>query len=128
PAAQAQDPEVRATFPSMYTSSGPFGETTLASYTPTQIPRADNRWNGSNRGGWSNQNFARLADQFNTSLDRPERDRLIVEMARIFSAEEPVISLHFNAIPVAFSAALRGPGPYTADGTFAWNVQQWELR
>lgn len=128
PAAQAQDSEVRATFPGLYTFSSGFGESALAGQVTSAIPRAENRWAGGNRGAWSNPQFDRLADQFTTALDRAERDRLITQMAQIFHAELPIISLHFNAIPVAFTSALTGPRPYTADGTFSWNVHEWELR
>src|SRR5207249_2398049 len=54
PVALAQDQEARSKFPSLMTVSMPLGEDTLALYTTPATPRAENRWIGFNRGGWSN--------------------------------------------------------------------------
>ena len=69
-----------------------------------QLPA--NRWSGSNRGGWTNPEFDRLAQQFNTTLDRSQRAPLIVQMAKIFSDEAAVISLYFNPTATAFVAGI----------------------
>ena len=55
PAALVGDAQVRATFPSLFTSSSGQGEDALPSYA--SVPGPENRWQGFNRGGWSNQDF-----------------------------------------------------------------------
>src|SRR5439155_235645 len=62
PAAQSQDNQVRATYPSMFTFNTAVGVAALMNHTSERIPRAENRWQGGNRGGWSNSSFDRLAD------------------------------------------------------------------
>jgi hypothetical protein len=47
-------------------------------------------------------------------------------MARIVSEEVVVLSLFFDVQPIAFNAALRGPGPFVSD--VSWNINEWELR
>jgi len=128
PAAQAQDPQVRASFPGLYTFSTPLGDDTLAAETTTNIPRPENRWLGNNRGGWSNPEFDRLADSFNTTLDQKQRVQLIGEMVHIFSEEVPALPLYFNPIPVAHVSALKGPQNVAPASAIAWNVYQWELQ
>lgn len=129
PSALAQDNEVRATFPSIFTySGGGRTESGFAGYNTRSIPSGANRWQGGNRGGWSNADFDRLADALTTSLDRAERDRLVVGMARIFTAELPLIPLHFPPTVMAAVAALRGPLPFTSEGTFSWNAHEWEFK
>lgn len=127
PAAQAQDNEARSTFPSLYIFSTGNGEATLAGYVTARIPSPENRWNGQNRGGWSNKEFDDLASRFNSSLDRRERDQLVVRMAQIFNAELPAASMSFVPTVVAHSAALRGPQPYVSGGSFSANIVEWEL-
>ena len=56
PAAQAQDIQARSVFPTMFTSGTNMGEYSLQNFSSTVITRAENRWNGGNRGGWSTPN------------------------------------------------------------------------
>ncbi|MBM2812689.1 MAG: transporter substrate-binding protein, partial [Chloroflexi bacterium] len=128
PAAQAQDSQVRASFPSIFTFSSPQGDVALARLNSSLIPRPDNRWTGNNRGGWTNADFDRYAERFSVTLDPGERVRHVVEMARLFTEEVPAVSLYFNAIPIAFASALQGPRESVPDAEWAWNVHEWELR
>jgi peptide/nickel transport system substrate-binding protein len=127
PVAQSQDRQARASFPGLFTYSTPLGEKTLAAQTSTLTPRPENRWSGFNRGAWSNPEFDRVAERFNTALDEPQRVQLIAQMIRIYSAELPAIPLYFNPIPVAHSSALTGPQNVAPEADIAWNVYQWEI-
>jgi peptide/nickel transport system substrate-binding protein len=128
PLAMAQSGEARSLFPSLQTISIPLGPDVLAANTTDGISRAENRWTGRNRGGWSNPEFDRLSDSFTTSLDQTERVRLIAQMVRIYSEELPSISLFFNPIPLAHVAALKGPDNVAQDSEIAWNIYTWELQ
>jgi peptide/nickel transport system substrate-binding protein len=128
PAALAQDAQGRATFPSFFTASHGLGEAVLVDYSTTGIPRAENRWVGINRGGWSNPNFDRLASTVTGTLDRSERARLFVEMSRLFSEDLPVIPLYFQPSVNGFVAGLVGPVPVAPDTWMNWNLHQWEFR
>lgn len=126
PVAQAQDGETRAKFEGLFTTGGGLGEdqfTTLA-----RTPRPETRWTGTNRGSWSNPEFERLTEAYETTLDRGERIRLVITMARIFSDELPSIAINFNPGITAFSAALHGPQASAVDSSPLWNIHQWELK
>lgn len=127
-AAQAQDPQVRASFGSLFTHSGPQGEAALSGETTTSIPRPENRWNGRNRGGWTHPEYDRLFDAYSTALDRPERVLLMAQLMRIFTEELPSIPLHFDPGVIAHTAALRGPLVAADRDSTGWNVHEWELR
>lgn len=117
PTARSRDPFSRHTFSGIGGSVG-------ANYTAEQIGTAENRWSGSNRGGWSSPDYEALWAAFNTTLDRPQRDRLQVEMAKLTSEQLPAFSLYFNLLVNAHTAALRGPrmpNPW-------WSLHEWELR
>src|SRR5207237_8233105 len=62
PVALAQDQQARTSFPSLMTISMPQGVDTLSQYNTGAIPRAETRWVGFNRGGWSNADFDRVAE------------------------------------------------------------------
>jgi ABC-type transport system substrate-binding protein len=100
----------------------------LPNFGTAGIPRPENRWNGANRGTWTNAEFDRLIDQYNVTLDRGERIPLIARMVAIFSDELPSISLNFNPWITAHTAAVRGPQLTTPDSQATWNIHEWELR
>jgi peptide/nickel transport system substrate-binding protein len=120
------DAQLRDTRPGVVAASSGSGEATLAEHTTALVPTAQNRWSGVNRGGWSNPEFDRLAQQFNATLARDQRAPILVQMARVFSEDAAVLSLYFNPTTVAFVANLKGPKPAVPEGTMAWDVHTWE--
>ncbi len=128
PATQARDAALRNTHPNLSVTSGPPGEATLLEHQSAEIPRADIRWAGSNRGGWSNPEFDRLANAYNGTLDKNERVDLLAQMSRVFSDDVAVISLYFNPSVSPFVAALTGPTSVVPTSNIAWNVWDWQLR
>jgi peptide/nickel transport system substrate-binding protein len=126
--AEARDPQVRSTFPALYTSGGSFGEKGLADFTTVQLSSPENRWRGNNRTGWSNAEFDRLFELFNITLDRSERNQQVVQMAKIFTEELPGISLHHSLAVIARAAALSGPESFVPDTVVTWNIHEWEWR
>jgi ABC-type transport system substrate-binding protein len=127
PVAQAQDAQVRATFEGLFVTGGPIGENQFTNLART--PRPENRWTGANRGSWVNPEFERLAESYETTLDRSERTRQVIAMARILSDELPSIAVNFNPGITAFVAALQGPLPSSGvDSVPLWNIHEWQLR
>ncbi len=126
PAAQAQDNEVRSTFRGLYSNNTPPGEAAIVNHTTSRIPKPETRWNGSNRGGWSNPEYDRLAEAFAVTLDRAERNRQIAEMVRIFTDDLAAISLFFRVQPWVYISALKGVDREVAPEAFAaWNLHTW---
>jgi peptide/nickel transport system substrate-binding protein len=128
PAAQAQDNQVRATFAGIFTFNTAVGVAALMNHTTERIPRAENRWQGGNRGGWSSPNLDRLADSFNTTLDQSQREQQAVEMAKIVSDDEPEISIFFRTQPWVYSNAVKGLQLVAPESNMSWNIHQWEFR
>jgi len=125
PAAQSRDAELASSFPTMSTRSTAMGQPALLGLTTPNIPRAENRWRGSNRGGWTNPEYDRLAEAFTSTLEDEARARQVAQMARIYSEELPAISLYFPSMPFAHSDALKGPRPVPAESNMMWNIEQW---
>lgn len=128
PAAQAQDAELGANFPSMLIRTTFSGTTTLVAFTTSGIPRPATRWRGTNRGGWSNAEYDGLVDAFNTTLDPTERARQVTRMARIYTEDMPHIPLYFPAAPFPHVASLHGLQVVAPEANRLWNVHEWEFR
>jgi peptide/nickel transport system substrate-binding protein len=125
PGVRARDTHARNTATGLSGTSGPAGEQTLAAHSLDELPTADNRWQGPNRGGWQNAEFSGLADTFVATLERGERIRLLTQMVRVFTEDAAVISLYFNPSTPAFVSGLVGPKPVVPTSTIAWNIHEW---
>jgi peptide/nickel transport system substrate-binding protein len=128
PSALAQNPEARATYVGVFTNSQNLGESALLGFATSAIPRAENRWAGGNRGGWSNAEYDRALDAFTSTLGRGEREQQLSQLVRIHTDDLPSISLFFRAQPWVHANALRGPKLVPPEGNMSWNIQEWELR
>ena len=73
PAAQSQDGQARATFPTFYSFGTAVGEPMLAGMNTAGIPRPENRFSGSNRGGWSNAELGSTTRSAPRSIDPNDR-------------------------------------------------------
>ncbi len=128
PRALERDQEARATFPHILVHGISLGESgALENTTAEQIPRPENRWGGQNRGGWWSPEYERLWEAYNTTLDRQEQVRVIVQMMKIRSEEVAAIPLHYSLNVTAHLANLRGPDVGISETTSHWNIHEWEL-
>jgi peptide/nickel transport system substrate-binding protein len=115
PVAQVSDREARARFSTMFTTDGG----SLDGMNTAGIPTAQNRWSGSNRGSWSNAEYDRLVASWEASLDRNERNRRMVEMAKLYSEELGSTPLFYHLTVTPHAAGLRG----VTDGVY--DIHQW---
>ncbi len=127
PTPAMRDNEARATFVGLYSPSTGAGERSLQLHASSAIGSPANRWIGINRGAWSNPEYDRLYELFNTTLDRRERDRLVVEMVKVHSEQVPVFYTYFNIGVLAHLANLKGPAAGNVDRLNYWNVHEWEF-
>jgi peptide/nickel transport system substrate-binding protein len=127
PASGTTDPHIRATAPGVLSWGTTGGESSLARYASAQIGAAANRWRGQNYMAWSNSEFDRLYDLFNSTLDRSERDRQVLQMLRLISEDLATVVLYHDQGVTAFRAPITGPQVGVPDHTLAWNVHEWAL-
>jgi peptide/nickel transport system substrate-binding protein len=125
PPSGTTDPQVRALAPGVLSWGTTGGESSLARYPTNQIGTAANRWRGQNYMAWSNADFDRLYEQFNSTLDRSERDRQVLQMLRLVSEDLGTVVLYHDQSVTAFRAPITGPQVGVPDHTLAWNVHEW---
>jgi ABC-type transport system substrate-binding protein len=75
--------------------------------------------------GWSNAEFDRLYDLFNSTLDRNERNQQVLQMLRVVSEDLATVLLYHDQSVTAFRAPITGPSTGVPDHTLAWNVHEW---
>lgn len=124
----ARAPEALAAFPGMLVNSTSATIGLLDDFKTTNIPSAQNRWNGSNRGGWAHPAYTMLTETFATTLDGGQRAEQIAQIARIFSEELPALTLFYRSVVFAHTSALTGLTNAPADSSVAWNMHLWEFR
>jgi peptide/nickel transport system substrate-binding protein len=124
--------ETRATFPALASRGGGVEE---QNFTTGEIAGPANRWGGRNRSGWSNAEYDRLFEAFNTTLKRDERIQHFAGMQRLLSENLPVYILHFYMRVNAYTADLVGPdaevpsiGTLTLQGSQHWDLHEWHWR
>ncbi len=132
PSTQLRDGPARATFPAILSASASpavkGGTNNLGNFSTPAIRSEANAWRGSNFGGYSNPEFDRLWDAFNSTLDPAERERQAIAMARIISVDLPLVDLYWNPNITAHTASLQGLDPEGIDQLVNWNVHEWMLR
>jgi peptide/nickel transport system substrate-binding protein len=128
PAALNQNSEYRATFPGMNHFNSFLGERGAYDFISQEIPRAENRWTGGNRGGWSDPEYDRLAVTLTTTLARSERGAILAQMMKRWTEELPAIPMNFSTSVWAWGKDLQGPADTAAGSAVAWNISQWEFR
>ena len=126
PAARA--PDLLATFPGTLINSTSASLGLINDFRSTSIPTRENRWNGSNRGGWTDAAYTGLAETFATTLDPELRLDQMGRIARIFSEELPALTLFYRSVVFAHPTALTGLMNAPPESTVPWNMHEWELR
>jgi peptide/nickel transport system substrate-binding protein len=127
PAAQLDDPETRALLPGLQVRGA--GDNPVT-YTSEQVPSAENRWRGENRGGWKSPDYDRVYAAYNSTLAEPERIRQLAELERIMTEQVPVIPHFFGVETTPFSSAISGPVARQAppsSGAFLYSWK-WEMK
>jgi peptide/nickel transport system substrate-binding protein len=133
-AAALRDRQDRATFSGVDITSNPMGVAAvvrrLASYN---VPREDNRWTGTNRGGYTNGAWDDLELRMLGALDEGARVDIEKDLLRMYTTEVPLLPLYFRNDMVPVGGGLKGPVANTGVAhrgfiLHTWNVHEWEVR
>jgi len=130
PSTQAQDLQVKSSYPGIAIQNGSGGEGAISSLGSDSIPRPENGWRGSGIGfaGYSNPDIDRLVTAFGAALEPADRIRAAQDIVRRYTSDEPSISLFFPPTPWIFTSQVQGPMLRPASSNVSWNIYDWELR
>jgi len=119
--------EDRALLPGIVAGSGG-QDTGFLNAQSINIASAATRWNGSNRAAYSNPEFDRLANAFDSALDPTERIQLVIQLERIITTDVPTIFMYYHGRVWAHDARLKGPKVRLVGGGGhpTSSIYQWE--
>jgi peptide/nickel transport system substrate-binding protein len=122
----ANDQQYRSEFPAFAITNSQMQETTaVQKYATSVIAAPENRYGGTNKGGYSNPEYDRLLDGFNAALDRNDRNHFTIQIMKIASEQVPGIPLYYQLEPTAYVAALQGPLKSSPGALNYWNMHHW---
>jgi len=127
PPSQAQDLQLKSSYPGLLLSSIGAGEIGLNGMGTDNIAGPENQWRGSAWDGHSNPEFDRLIGVFGAALDPSERTRAAVEIVRMYDSDMPAISLFFSINSTVFVSDLSGPLRRPAESNVSWNLHEWHF-
>jgi peptide/nickel transport system substrate-binding protein len=128
PAALASDNEVRSTRPGVTlngTGSANFFTSTMYS---SRIPGPENRWGGSNWGGYNNPRVDALLDRLNATIPPTERLPLQRELLQVILGDVALAPVYWNVVPVLALAGVKGFALEGGTSGQTWNFFEWDKR
>jgi peptide/nickel transport system substrate-binding protein len=133
-AANIRDRQDRATFTGVEVTQNPMGAAAVTRRLATyNAPTAENRWTGTNRGGYSNRAWDDLDLRMVSTLDERGRLEIERELLRMYTSELPVLPLYYRWDVVPIGNRLTGPVANTGTAhrgyiLHTWNIHEWDLR
>jgi peptide/nickel transport system substrate-binding protein len=131
--AALRDREDRATFTGVDVSSNPMGVAAVIRKSATyNIPTAENRWTGTNRGGYSNPAWDEVEPRIVSSLDERQRLDFERQLLSMYATDLPLGPLYFRWDMVPVGGGVKGPVPNTGVAhrgfiLHTWNVHEWDI-
>jgi peptide/nickel transport system substrate-binding protein len=127
PAARQRDLEHRVSFPAVNASAR---STTLDNFvfTTAHLPTPEARWQGANRGSFSDVEVDRLYNAALTTFDERDRREAVVGLHRRMAETLGVGMLYFNVELIIARARVKGPvGEVAEKSGMSWNIFEWEV-
>ncbi len=125
----ADQRELQNTFPGVLATSGG-GSTAFQAFTEFQVGTAENRWQGSNRGGYRNPEMERLSNEWGSdSFEDAKRLSVQADIVKLVADDVMSIPIYYNVRGFAWTKAVRGPAPFENpfNPLASWNIHTWEL-
>jgi peptide/nickel transport system substrate-binding protein len=131
---ELRDRALRAQYTGVDISRGSMPPLTIIrSLVSEQIPTAENRWAGSNRGNYANPAWDELGRRLLSAIDDSQRTEVEREMVRLLTADLPLLPLMYDPDMISMGGGLTGVVPATGAGyngqiMHTWNVHEWDIR
>jgi peptide/nickel transport system substrate-binding protein len=127
PQARARDGELASSFPAARVNNRQLGTENFI-WTANEFSLPENRWTGSNRGNFSDEEIERLQRIRMTSLDENERRQSTIALLKRMTDLAGPAPFLYSAEFVIARKYVRGPlGRMPSQNGLTWNVHEWEL-
>lgn len=127
PSARQRDQELRASFPSVSATARSLSPDNFV-FTSVQVPTAETRWQGANRGSFQDAETDRLQNLVLTSLEDAQRRQATIALHRRMAELVGIGPLYYSAEVIIARSRVKGPvGEYGAQSGVSWNIFEWEV-
>jgi peptide/nickel transport system substrate-binding protein len=126
-AAEQLNQELGSTYPALRITRAAIDAYPFNGISSANISRPATRWLGANRGGYSDPEIDRLTQAYDTSLDRHERNRAVVQAMKLLSDQAVYFPLYHAYDVVAHAGALSGPRAARQRNAL-WKVEAWHWK
>ncbi len=93
----------------------------------TEIPTAENNWQGSNVSAYQNDEMDQLIDVVEVTLDKNERQTLWSRIQHLYVKDLPVLPLYFRSSPYMIPKWLKGINPTGNTSTTTLWIENWSV-
>lgn len=131
---QNRNAQFRASFTGVDIPRNPMGAlSALRRFEGIQVPTSENRFAGTNRGGYANPAWDDAGSRLRNTLEEAKQIEIEKEMLRILTTELPVLPLYYELETIPVGGGLVGPRAatgiaHTGNLMYTWNVHEWEMR
>jgi hypothetical protein len=134
PGAQTRNAEFRANFPSWELSSAGGGGDGILVRLEWPAPGPENRWVGSNRGGYDNPRARELISAYYASPSAESQFRAMKALSDFLAEDLPLLILYNTANHIGVRKGIKAlddqagaAGPAQLFGTTTRNAHLWEV-
>jgi peptide/nickel transport system substrate-binding protein len=128
-AAAQGDDEARAKFPGIEVTANPYTALYDVRVHSRFAPTPANRWQGSNRGSYSNPTVDALSDKLAMTIPKPERIQVIRDLVKEFMTDIGDFPLYWDPDPMPMlSRVINVPTPSARTQVHTWNVYEWDVQ
>lgn len=97
--------------------------------TAAEVGTRQNRWRGSNWGGYLNPTYEGFVKELSDTLDTGKRQEALFQLTKILADDLPVLPLFYQSDISIARKGVEGPGPVNStQRASSWNIHTWELR
>lgn len=93
----------------------------------TEIPTAENNWQGSNYTGYRSEEMDALIDAVEVELNKEARYELWSQIQHLYAEDLPVLPLYFRSSPFVIPKWLRGIEPTGNTSTTTMWIENWSV-
>jgi peptide/nickel transport system substrate-binding protein len=97
-------------------------------FSRSEISSAQNRWRGSNTGGYSSPAFEALFEQWRVAIDPSARDEAEADLHKLLVDELAYLPLFYNVDVYAHRKGVVGPRPNPSEGrNITIDIHTWKI-
>jgi peptide/nickel transport system substrate-binding protein len=126
-AAEQVDQQVASIFPALIITQFGINPNPFFPFISATIASPATRWAGRNKGGYLDPEMDHLSEVYNSSLERHDRNRAVMQAMKLVSDQAAYFPLYYGYEVVAHGGSLVGPRA-ARKASAMWKIEEWHWR